>query len=74
MGMAIVEKYPTYGEMMHAKNPNLEHCKNCDAVYKKSKQWCRGYNDKGTAGQFYPTMRVPEHKCPICLTAATKQE
>lgn len=75
MGMAIVEKQLTYGEMLHIKYPNLKHCKRCDAVYKPSKNWQRGYMDNGTAGQFHPTARVPENKCPRCLNdQENKQE
>ena len=68
MGMAMIEKQITYGEMLHSTNPNLNHCNKCDAVYKPSKHWARGCTDSGTAGQFYPQTRIPEHKCPICLT------
>lgn len=67
MGMAIVEKQLTYGELMHGRYPNTNHCRKCDAIYTPSKHWCRGYTDKGTVGEFYPTSKVPENKCPICL-------
>lgn len=73
MGMAVVEKQLTYGEMLHIKYPNLTHCGNCDAVYKQSKHWAKGYSDEGTAGQFYPVMKVPKDKCPIYLTPNMEQ-
>lgn len=67
MGMAITEKQLTCGELLHARNPNLTHCNKCDAVYTPSKFWVKGLTDDGTAGQFYPQLKVPEGKCPICL-------
>jgi len=66
MGMAQPTKVRTRGEMWKHAHPHLEHCKNCDAVYSKSKDWVRGYSDKGTQGQFYPVSRVPENNCPVC--------
>ena len=74
MGMAQQEKRISHGEMIHASYPNLNHCKNCDAVYKKSKHWVKGYSDEGTQGAFYPVSKVPENSCPVCLKSESIEQ
>lgn len=71
MGMAVTEKQITYGKILHNKYPNLTHCDNCDAVYKKSEYWVKGYSHGGTTGQFTPIIKVPINKCPMCLKIKT---
>ena len=66
--MAQPQKSNTIGELLHARYPNLTHCKACDAIYSPSDKWVKGYCEEGTAGGFQPMRRVPEDKCPICLT------